>query len=72
MGAGNRENMGREENGRRAKKDKKGREAGSQRGRKAGEKFKKESVCYFFTAYDPIKNMKPLTFFEFHLTPPRL
>ena len=71
-GAGARENMGREGDGRREKKDKKGREAGSQRGREAGEKFKQESVCYFFTAFDPLKNMKPLAFFDFHLTPPRL
>ena len=71
-GAGARENMGREGYGRREMKDKKEGEAGSQRGREAGEKFKKESVCYFFTAYDPLKNMKPLTFFDFHLTPSRL
>ena len=75
MGAGARENMGREKYGRREKKGKKEREAGSQRGREEGEKFKKESVFFyyfFFMAYDPIKNMKPLTFFDFHLTPPRL
>ena len=71
-GAGARENMGREGYGRREKKDKKGREAGSQRGREAGEKFKTESICFFFTAYDPLNNMKPLTFFDFHLTSPRL
>ena len=46
MGA--RENMGREGYARREKKDKKGWEAGSQLGREAGEKLKKESVCYFF------------------------
>ena len=29
----------------------------------AGEKFKKESLFfYFFTAYDTLKNMKPLKF----------
>ena len=58
--------MGQEGYGRRKKKDKKGREVGSHRGREAGEKFKKESVCncYFFTAYDPLKNMKPLTYFR--------
>ena len=70
--AGALENMGRERYGRREKKDKKGREEESQRGREAGEKFKKESVCYFFTAYDPLKNVKPLTFFDFDLTPPKL
>ena len=58
--------MGQEGCGRREKKDKKGREVGSQRGREAGEKFKKESVCnyYCFTAYDPLKNMKPVTYFR--------
>ena len=45
------------------RKTRKGGEAGSQQGREAGEKFKKESLCYLFTAYDPLKNMKPLTFF---------
>ena len=66
-----RENMGREGHGKRQKKDKKGREAGSQRGREVEEKFKEESVCKFFTAYDQLKNMKPLTFFDFHIPPPR-
>ena len=28
----------------------------------AGEKFKKESLFLFFTAYDTLKNMKPLKF----------
>ena len=68
---GNRENMGRKGYGRRKKKDKKGQETGFQRGREAGEQFKKESVCHL-TAYDPLKNMKSLTLFDFHLTPPRL
>ena len=71
-GVGARGNMGQEGYGRREKKDKKGQVVGSQQGQEAGEKFKKESICYFFTAYDPLKNMKPLTFFYFHLTPPRL
>ena len=53
-GAGARENMGWEGYGRREKKDKKGREAEG--------KLKKESVCCFFTAYDPLKNIKPLAF----------
>ena len=70
--AGARQNMGREGYGRQEKKDKKGREAASQQGREAGEQFKKESVCYFFTAYDPLKNVKPLTLFDFHLTRPKL
>ena len=64
--------MGQEGYGRREKKDKKGREAGSQRGREAGEKFENKSVCSVFTAYDLLKNMKPLTFSDFHLTPRRL
>ena len=68
--AGVRENIGREGFRRLEKKDKKG--PGSQRGREAGEKFRKESFCYLFTAYDPLKNINPLTFFDFHLTPPRL
>ena len=38
------------------------------KGREAGVIFKEESVCY----YNPLKNMKPLTFFYFRLTPPRL
>ena len=43
MGAGARENRGWEGYGRRAKK---GREGGSLRWRKAGEKFKKAGFCY--------------------------
>ena len=49
--AGARENMGREGYGRREKKDKKEREVGSQRGREAGEKFKKESIFYYYFFY---------------------
>lgn len=46
------------------------RETGEEKkkGREAGAIFKEESVCY----YNPLKNMKPLTFFYFRLTPPRL
>ena len=47
MGAGAGENMRQKGYERREKKDKKEREAGSQRGLEAREKFKKESVCYF-------------------------
>lgn len=38
------------------------------KGREEGAIFKEESVCY----YNPLKNMMPLTFFYFRLTPPRL
>ena len=48
------------------------REKIDKKGRELGEKVKKGSVCYFFTAYDPFKNMKPLTFFNLNLTPVRL
>lgn len=34
---------------------------------------KRKAFVIFFTVYDPLKNtVKPLTFFDFHLTPPRL
>ena len=46
------------------------RETGEEKrkGREAGAIFKEESVSY----HNPLKNMKPLTFFYFRLTPQRL
>ena len=58
------------------------RETGEERQEKAGSgistragtwrEIQKGKGLLFFTAYDPLKNMKSLTFFDFHLAPPRL